>query len=241
MTSLPGALHKTALVTGASKGLGLAVARYLASRRYRLVITARGEEELSAAAGELARLTEVTAIAGNVGDPGHRQALAEACGERLDLLINNASDLGTTPLPPLIEYDLDRMRQVFETNAIAPLALVQQTATALKRARGWAVNISSDAAKGGYPGWGAYGASKAALDLLGLTLARELAEVTVVNVDPGDMRTQMHQAAYPGEDISDRKLPEDTLPFWAWLLEQDGAQLDGQRLEAQSEVWELMR
>lgn len=240
MSSLQDSPRKTALVTGASKGLGLVLARYLASRRYRLVITARGEEELSTAAGELARLTDVTAIAGDVSHPQHRHALAEAVGESLDLLINNASDLGASPLPPLVEYELDRYRSVFETNVVAPLALVQQTVAALQRARGWVVNISSDAAKGGYPGWGAYGASKAALDLLGLTLAHELGEVTVINVDPGDMRTDMHQAAYRGEDISDRKLPEDTLPFWAWLLDQDGAQLDGKRLEAQSEVWELV-
>ena len=239
MTSATSHQRRSALVTGASKGLGLALAGYLASRRYRLVVTARGEEELHSMAGRLATFTEVTAIAGDIGDPRHRNTLAEAAGDRLDLLVNNASDLGTIPLPRLVEYDLDRLRQVFETNVVAPLALIQGTGAALQRARGWVVNISSDAAKGGYPGWGAYGASKAALDLVGLTLAHELAEVTVVNVDPGDMRTAMHQAAYPGEDISDRKLPEETLPFWAWLLDQDGAQLDGQRLEAQSEVWEL--
>ncbi|MEX2534321.1 MAG: SDR family oxidoreductase [Trueperaceae bacterium] len=232
--------YKMALVTGASRGLGQALAGYLASRRYRLVVTARNRDLLAAAAAEISELTDVTAIAGDVQDADHRHALAKAVGGRLDLLINNASDLGETPLPPLVEYDLERLRQVFETNVVAPVALVKQTLPALRRAGGLVVNITSDAAKGGYPGWGGYGASKAALDLIGRTLAQELDGVTVVNVDPGDMRTEMHQAAYPGEDISDRKLPEDTLPFWAWLLEQDGAQLDGRRLEAQAEVWELV-
>ena len=234
-----GGRKKTALITGASKGLGLTLARYLASRRYRLVITARGRDELQAAAAELAETSSVIAIAGDVREAAHRQALIEAAGGELDLLINNASDLGTSPLPPLAEYDLDRMRQVFEANVFAPLALVQLALPALTRSAGMVVNLSSDAARGGYPGWGAYGASKAALDLVGKTLAQENDRLTVVNVDPGDMRTEMHQSAYPGEDIGDRKRPQDTLPFWVWLFERTGPEISGKRLEAQSEVWEL--
>ena len=230
---------RTALVTGASRGLGLTLARYLASRGYRLVITAREEGPLSAAAAELGEATAVTAIAGDVRVEEHRRELARAAGERLDLLINNASDLGTTPLPSLAEYDLERLRQLFEANLIAPIALVQETLPALERAGGLVVNLSSDAARGGYPGWGGYGASKAALDLAGLTLANELDGVAVVNVDPGDMRTAMQQAAFPGEDISDRVDPQETLPFWIWLFEQPRPAVNGKRFEAQAEVWEV--
>jgi NAD(P)-dependent dehydrogenase (short-subunit alcohol dehydrogenase family) len=231
----------TALVTGASRGLGLTLARMLAARGYRLVVTARDSATLIAAASELSQLSEVIALAGDVRDASHRRALAAGAGESLDILVNNASDLGSTPLPPLLSYDLDRLRQVFEANVLAPLGLVQESAAALTRARGRVINVSSDAARGGYSGWGGYGASKAALDLVSLTLANELPEVAVVAVDPGDMRTAMHQAAYPGEDISDRRPPEATLPFWTWLLEQDPEAVSGRRFEAQAEVWELAR
>jgi NAD(P)-dependent dehydrogenase (short-subunit alcohol dehydrogenase family) len=231
--------ERIALITGASRGLGLTLARFLASQGFRLVITARAEAPLREAADELSRLTEVLAVTGDVRDPRHRRALAREVGERLDLLVNNASDLGATPLPQLARYDLDRLREVLETNVIAPLALVQETLPALGNAGGRVVNLSSDAARGGYPGWGAYGASKAALDIVGATLANELDGVSVVNVDPGDMRTAMHQAAFPGQDISDRKPPEATIPFWAWMLEQDGAAVNGRRLEAQAGIWEL--
>ncbi|MGI0156123.1 MAG: SDR family NAD(P)-dependent oxidoreductase, partial [Thermoplasmata archaeon] len=157
----------------------------------------------------------------------------------LDLLVNNASDLGASPLPPLVEYPLAELERVYRVNVVAPIARVQLLAPALARRRGLVVNISSDAAVGGYPGWGSYGASKAALDLATLTLAHELAEagVSAVAVDPGEMRTGMHQSAYPGEDISDRPLPDVTLPFWAWLLGQPRAQISGHRYRAQSEHW----
>lgn len=233
--------ERTAIVTGASRGLGLELARYLASRRYRLVLTARGEGALIAAADELRERTTVEALAGDIRDAGHREELVRAAGDGLHLLINNASDLGTSPLPALVDYDLERLRQVFEANVIAPLAFVQAALPALRRSRGWVVNLSSDAARGGYPGWGGYGASKAALDLIGATLAAELEEITVVNVDPGDMCTRMHQDAHPGEDISDRKHPAETLAFWAWLFEQPAQAVDGRRLEAQAEVWEVAR
>jgi NAD(P)-dependent dehydrogenase (short-subunit alcohol dehydrogenase family) len=228
----------TALITGASRGLGLALARLLAAGGHRLVVTARDATALEAAARELSRLSEVIALAGDVRDPAHRRALASAGGDRLDVLVNNASDLGATPLPPLLSYDLDRLRQVFEANLFAPLALVQECAGALARAGGRVINISSDAALGGYPGWGGYGASKAGLDLVSRTLANELTGVAVVAVDPGDMRTAMHQAAFPGQDIGDRKPPEATIPFWRWLLEQRPEAVNGRRFEAQAEVWE---
>ena len=231
--------RKTALITGASRGLGRVLADFLAKQDYRLVITARGEEALHATAEGLRRYTEVTAIPGDVTDSAHRQALVEATGEGLELLVNNASSLGTTPLPPLTTYDLDRLRDVFESNVFAPLALVQAMLPTLKKRSGLVVNLSSDAAMGGYEGWGAYGSSKAALDLVSKTLANELRDsgVGVVSVDPGDMRTQMYQNAFPGEDISDRPLPEATLPFWAWLLGQAPLDVSGRRFQAQADVW----
>jgi NAD(P)-dependent dehydrogenase (short-subunit alcohol dehydrogenase family) len=182
------------------------------------------------------------AIAGDVADPDHRRRLVAAAEERgrLDLLINNASDLGATPLPSLAEYPLERLERVFAVNVLAPLGLVQNALPLLERTGGLVINVSSDAALGGYPGWGGYGASKAALDLISLTLGSELAPrgVAVVSVDPGDMRTRMHQAAFPGEDISDRPLPEVTVPFWGWLLGRERAAINGRRFHAQAESWE---
>jgi NAD(P)-dependent dehydrogenase (short-subunit alcohol dehydrogenase family) len=155
--------------------------------------------------------------------------------------VNNASTLGATPLQPLAEYPLEDLEQTLKTNLIAPLGLVQETLTLLKQSGGLVVNISSDAALGGYPGWGGYGASKAALDLVSLTLANELHQegVGVVSVDPGDMRTQMQQEAFPDEDISDRPLPVVTIPFWAWLFGQEPLAVTGRRYKAQSEQWEV--
>jgi NAD(P)-dependent dehydrogenase (short-subunit alcohol dehydrogenase family) len=185
---------------------------------------------------------EVVAVAGDVSDPGHRAELSRLVrdGGRLDLLVNNASELGPSPLPPLSRYPIDDLARVYAVNVLAPIALVQGLRELLAASHGWVVNLSSDAAVGGYPGWGGYGASKAALDLVSVTLAHELASdgITVVSVDPGDMRTGMHQSAYPGEDISDRPLPEATLPFWAWLLHQEGSRVSGHRFRAQSERWE---
>ncbi len=185
----------------------------------------------------------VVAIVGDITDAEHRRRLAEAAESfgRLDLLVNNASGLGLSPLPPLAEYPLDAVEEVFRVNIVAPLGLVQTALPLLQKSRGLIVNISSDAAVGGYPGWGAYGASKAALDLISATLANELSDdgVAVVSVDPGDMRTRMHQDAFPGEDISDRPLPDVTLPFWAWLFGQPHALVSGQRFQAQSDRWEV--
>jgi NAD(P)-dependent dehydrogenase (short-subunit alcohol dehydrogenase family) len=233
---------RAAVVTGGSRGLGAVIARLLAGEEYDLVIVARDSGPLSEAVRGLRAFGgRVVEIAGDVVDPEVR-ARVRAAVDRfggLDLLVNNASELGSSPLPPLADYPLAELERVFRVNVVAPVALVQTLLPALKRRRGLVINISSDAAVGGYPGWGSYGASKAALDLVSLTLAHELEGpgVSVVSVDPGDMRTRMHQAAYPGEDISDRPPPEVTLPFWAWLLGQSPPELNGHRFRAQSEHW----
>jgi NAD(P)-dependent dehydrogenase (short-subunit alcohol dehydrogenase family) len=236
-------MNRTAIITGGSQGLGRAVADFLAAQGYGLIITSRGDEDLAAAARELRRHGgRVTALAGDVADPAHRQRLGRAARElgRLDLLLNNASTLGVTPLPPLAEYPADELEAAFRVNVIAPLALAREVLPLLEASGGLIVNVSSDAARGGYPGWGGYGLTKAALDLASLTLANELAgRVGVVTVDPGDLRTRMHQEAFPGEDISDRPLPEVTLPFWAWLFGQRRAAVTGRRYQAQSDRWEV--
>jgi NAD(P)-dependent dehydrogenase (short-subunit alcohol dehydrogenase family) len=237
-------MNRVALITGGSRGLGVTLAAFLAGQDYDLVLTARDTDSLESAARSLEHYGgSVVAIAGDVADPDHRRRLVAAAEERgrLDLLINNASDLGATPLPSLAEYPLERLERVFAVNVLAPLGLVQNALPLLERTGGLVINVSSDAALGGYPGWGGYGASKAALDLISLTLGNELAPrgVAVVSVDPGDMRTRMHQAAFPGEDISDRPLPEVTVPFWGWLLGRERAAINGRRFHAQAESWEV--
>lgn len=236
--------RKAALVTGASRGLGATVARLLAGEGYDLILTARGSDDLGRIAASLRELgAQVAAISGDVSDPRHRARLRDAVAPigRLDILINCASELGPSPLPPLSAYPLDQLERVYSINVVAPVALVQELGSFLAAGHGWVINITSDAAQGGYPGWGGYGASKAALDLISRTLANELRErgITVVSVDPGDMRTAMHQAAYVGQDISDRPLPDVTLPFWAWLLHQDPARVSGHRFQAQAKRWEV--
>lgn len=232
---------KVALITGSSRGLGLTLADFLAARGDALIVTARDGEDLEEAAAALRRHGgPVHALPGDVSDPAHRRALAR-CAEELgglDLLVNNASELGPSPLPALAEYPLDALERVYQTNVFAPLGLVQEVLPLL-RPRALIINLSSDAAVGAYPGWGGYGSSKAALDLLSRTLAAELDGVSVVSVDPGDMQTRMHQAAFPGEDITDRPLPEVTLPFWAWLLGTDPQWVSGVRFGAQGERWEV--
>jgi NAD(P)-dependent dehydrogenase (short-subunit alcohol dehydrogenase family) len=232
-------MNRTALITGASKGLGRVIATFLASSGYDLVLTARGTQALEEVAHELGKSTHVIAIAGDVADPSHRASLREAAGGGLDVLVNNASELG--PMPPLAEYPLDELRHVFDVNVVTPIALVQELLPALKERRGLVVNVTSDAAIGAYENWGGYGSSKAALELASRTLAAELASdgVAVVAVDPGDMRTDMHQAAFKGQDISDRPLPDVTIPFWAWLLEADRLAVTGGRYQAQGESWEI--
>jgi NAD(P)-dependent dehydrogenase (short-subunit alcohol dehydrogenase family) len=201
----------TAIVTGASRGLGLALSRALAERGWRLVVDARDATALRRAAGDLGRVADVTALPGDVGDPAHRTALADAAGERVELLVNNASTLGATPLPPLDRYPLDALRDAFEVNVLAPLALMQLVAGRMP-AGGCIVNVTSDAAIEAYPGWGGYGATKSALEQLTAVFAAENPALRVLAVDPGDMRTQMHQDAFPGEDISDRPPPEESVP-----------------------------
>jgi NAD(P)-dependent dehydrogenase (short-subunit alcohol dehydrogenase family) len=210
----------TAIVTGASRGLGLALARALAERGWRLVIDARGAEALETARAELSSLTEVTAISGDVADEEHRLALVAAAGDRIDAVVNNASALGPSPLPPLSEYPLEALERVYRVNAVAPLALVQLVLPRLgPGAR--IVNVTSDAAVEPYEGWGGYGSAKAALDQLTRVLAAERPELRVYSVDPGDMRTRMHQDAAPGEDISSLPPPEESVPGLLELLEGD--------------------
>ncbi len=210
----------TAIVTGASRGLGLALARALAERRWRLVIDAREPAPLEAAAAELAALTDVAALAGDVADDEHRRALVAAVGDRVDLLVNNASLLGPSPQPALAAYPLEILEHVYRVNVLAPLALAQ---LALPRLPAGAriLNVSSDAAVEAYEGWGGYGSAKAALDQLTAVLAAEHPELRIYAVDPGDMNTRMHQEAFPGEDISDRPPPEASVPGLLALIEGD--------------------
>jgi NAD(P)-dependent dehydrogenase (short-subunit alcohol dehydrogenase family) len=207
----------TAIVTGASRGLGLALSRGLAERGWRLVIDARDAAALEAAA---AGLPNVVTVPGDVSDPSHRHALVEAAGERVDLLVNNASLLGPSPQPPLADYPLDVLEAVYRVNVIAPLALIQLALPRLTEdAR--IVNVTSDAAVEPYEGWGGYGSSKAALEQLTAILAAEHPARRVYAIDPGDMNTRMHQEAFPGEDISDRAAPEERVPGLLALIEGD--------------------
>jgi NAD(P)-dependent dehydrogenase (short-subunit alcohol dehydrogenase family) len=207
------------LITGASKGFGHAVARELAAQGWDLVVDAREPRQL---ANAFADSPDITAIPGDVTDPQHRDALAQAIGRRpLDLLVNNASHLGPSPQPSLAGYDLDELRRVYDTNVFAPLALTQLLLPALARAdRATVVNVTSDASVEPYAGWGGYGSSKAALDQLSRILGEEHRDLRIYAFDPGDMRTDMHQAAFPGEDISDRPEPATVVPALLLLLAQ---------------------
>jgi NAD(P)-dependent dehydrogenase (short-subunit alcohol dehydrogenase family) len=230
--------RRVAIVTGASRGLGEVVARVLVDRGYDLAINARDAAALGRVAAVLAaRGRRVAAVAGDVTEASVRARLVDAARDLggLNLLVNNASELGI--IGPLLDFDVTRFGRVFPVNAGAPVALVQLAVPLLAERRGLVVNVTSDAAHGAYPGWGPYGASKAALELLTRTLAIELRArgVSTVLVDPGDMRTRMHQEAFPREDISDRPLPEVTVPFWNWLFDQDPAGVSGERFAAQQE------
>ncbi|SDC62100.1 SDR family NAD(P)-dependent oxidoreductase [Actinokineospora iranica] len=201
-----------AIITGASRGLGLALATGLAEAGWQLVLDARGAEALAAATQDLPG--QVIAIPGDLTDPAHRaevSAAAESLGGP-DLLVNNGGALGPSPLPPLAEHPLDALRAVFEVNVVALLGLTQLALPHLRARAGAVLNITSDAAVEAYPGWGGYGASKAAVEQLSNVLAVEEPEVRVWWADPGDLRTRMHQDAFPGEDISDRPLPETVVP-----------------------------
>lgn len=211
---------KVALITGASRGLGEALATALAADGWALVLDARGPEDLAAVAARTAATgVEVRALPGDITDADHRARLVGAADELggIDLLVNNASTLGPTPLPPLTEYPLDALNDVLRTNVVAPLGLLQAAAPSL-HAGAVVVNVTSDAAVEGYEGWGGYGSSKAALDQWSKVLGAERPDLRVYAFDPGDMRTQMHQDAFPGEDISDRPEPATVVPALLHLI-----------------------
>ena len=218
----------TVIITGASRGLGEAVALSLAGQGWSLVIDARTPGDLRSAAERIRSAglpsVQVRAVPGDVTDPGHRHELVRAAEELggVDLLVNSAGTLGPSPLPELPGFPLDGLRDAFEANVVAPLALIQESAHLLDRSPNpRIINVTSDASVEPYPGWGGYGASKAALDQISAVLAAERPAWTVWAVDPGDMRTRMHQEAFPGEDISDRPEPSTVVPAFLVLIESD--------------------
>jgi NAD(P)-dependent dehydrogenase (short-subunit alcohol dehydrogenase family) len=224
--------QRTAIITGASRGLGLALARRLAEDGWTLIVDARTEDDLESARAELSRHTRVIAIPGDIAYRGHRAEISEAAHEAggVDALVNNASILGPSPQPELLDYPLDVLQEVYSRNVISPLALVQEIRADLKPGAR-IINVTSDAAVEPYEGWGGYGSSKAALEQLSNILAAENPDLRVYRVDPGDMRTRMHQEAFPDEDISDRPLPEESVPGFVELLTGD---LPSGRYEARS-------
>lgn len=209
----------TALVTGASRGLGRALASALAAEQWNLIVDARTGADLSAVVSELSELTTVVGVVGDVTDSSHRRRLADAASEfgRLDLLMNNASTLGASPLPRLAEARPADFEDTLRTNVVAPLAVFQSVLPYLTDGA-VVLNITSDASIEPYERWGMYGSSKAALDHMSALLAVEHPDLLVYALDPGDMRTQMHQDAFPGEDISDRPTPEEIVPRILALL-----------------------
>jgi len=212
-----------AVVTGASRGLGLALTRALVAEGWSVVVDARSDDELMAATSDLPGPGNVFSIPGDVSDPGHRERLATAAADlgSLKLLINNASYLGPSPQPALKDYPLEILRRVYEVNIIAPLALIQLLTPLMPDEGGVVVNVTSDAAVEGYEGWGGYGSSKAALEQLSRVLAAEQRQLRIYWVDPGDMNTRMQQEAFPGEDISDRRPPEESVPGILELVRGD--------------------
>jgi len=217
MTTQP---TQTALITGASRGLGYTLARALAGERHwKLILDARGASALENVRLELSQSTQVIALPGDISDPAHRQALAHAAAQwgGLDVLVNNAGILGPSPQPNLLDYPLDVLEEVYKVNVVAQLGLIQAVKDQLKPGARL-LNITSDAGVEPYPGWGGYGSAKAAFEHLSAILAEENPHWKVYWVDPGDMRTQMQQDAFPGEDISDRPLPESSIPGLLQLL-----------------------
>lgn len=213
--------HGQAVITGASRGLGRALATGLARAGYDLVIDGRDGGALAAAEAAIriqAPGAAITAVRGDITDAAHRAELARAADGKTALLVNNAGTLGAAPLPALADYPPEALRDVFETNVIAPIALIQSFLPQLRGNGGAILNITSDAAVEAYTGWGGYGAAKAALEQASNVLAAEETAVRVWWADPGDLRTDMHQAAFPGQDISDRPLPESVLPRFLYLI-----------------------
>lgn len=217
-----GTQKKTALITGASRGLGLALARALAEYGWQLIIDGRYAAVLGIVQGELAQLTKIVAIPGSVADIDHLKAISGAARDMggLDAVVNNAGILGPSPQPDLLDYPLEVLEEVFRINTIAPLGVLQAVRDYLKPGAR-IINITSDAGVNPYPGWGGYGSSKAALEQLSAIMAEENPGWKVYWVDPGDMRTQMQQEAFPGEDISDRPLPKESVPGLLALLNED--------------------
>jgi NAD(P)-dependent dehydrogenase (short-subunit alcohol dehydrogenase family) len=216
--------NRIAIITGASRGLGLALARATAARGWTLVIDARGEEALTKASDELSASATVRAVAGDIADESHRQALIAAATDLggLDVLVNNASLLGPSPQPTLDAYPMDVLEDVYRANVFAPIRLIQLALPLLRASSdGRIVNVTSDAAVEGYEGWGGYGSSKGALEQASNVLAAEQPGLRVYWVDPGDMNTQMQQDAFPGEDVTDRPPPEASIPGLLRLIERD--------------------
>ena len=212
-------MTQKALITGGSRGLGRALALQLASDGWEVVITARTKADLSAVVADGA--PNIRGVAGSIREDSHRQQLADEIGPELDLLVNNASSLGPSPLLPISAVDEDDLHTIFDTNVVSPLALIGHLLPALQRGEGVVINVSSDAAVEAYETWGPYGASKAGLDHASAILAKEEPDLKVYAFDPGDMLTDMHQAAFPGEDISDRPAPETVVPVILHLLSSD--------------------
>ena len=222
-----------AVVTGASRGLGLAITRALVADGWSVVVDGRAGDDLMAAISDLTGPGQAVAIPGDVTDPDHRQQLAQAAAGKgpVRLIVNNASYLGPSPQPVLQNYPLDTLRRVYEVNTVAPLALIQVLRPHMAEAGGVIINITSDAGVEGYAGWGGYGSSKAALEQLSRVLAAEQPQLRVYWVDPGDMNTRMQQEAFPGEDVSDRPPPEESVPG---LLELAKGELPSGRYQARS-------
>lgn len=230
---MPGPVEPVAVVTGGSRGLGLALTRALVANGWAVVVDARSEDDLVGATSDLPGPGKVVSIPGDIIDPLHRQRLAKAAGDLggLRLVVNNASYLGPSPQPILQDYPLEVLRQVYEVNTVAPLALIQLLTPLMAEESGVIINITSDAGVEGYAGWGGYGSSKAALEQLSRVLAAEQPQLRIYWVDPGDMNTRMQEEAFPGEDVSDRPSPEESVPG---LLELAKGERPSGRYQARS-------
>jgi len=219
--------NKVAIITGASKGLGREIASLYAQHSFNLAIAARGEAALAEITDELSRITEVVSLAIDVSENAERlvDATLDRFG-RIDVLVNNASELGPSPMPNLEDLRWQDMERILRVNVTAPLHLAQLALPHMRaRSQGVIINVSSDAGVEAYPGWGGYGASKAALEHLSRVLAEELKDtaVRVYVVDPGDMQTEMHAAAEPGVDLSHLPGPEVAAPEFLRLVEEETA------------------